>query len=81
MTDQPDIAERALARRRREDGAVALPLLGCLLLVSPLLDLFTHGETVMGLPAAYIYVFAVWLGLIVVAARLAFALVAAEDGG
>lgn len=43
---------------------VALFLLGCLLFNYPLLNLFTHGGEVFGIPLLYAYVFGVWAALI-----------------
>jgi hypothetical protein len=43
---------------------VALFLLGVLLLNYPLLDLFSRPSHVLGVPALYVYVFAVWVLLI-----------------
>lgn len=43
---------------------VALFLLGTLLLNYPLLNLFATESTVLGVPALYAYVFAVWALLI-----------------
>ena len=72
MTDRTeDLAERALARRKREDSAFALPVLGLLLLASPLLDLVAGDLQVFGIPAAYAYVFAAWIGLILLTRALA----------
>ncbi len=53
----------------------ALFLLGFLLLNYPLLDLFAGPGYVLGIPALYVYVFAVWALLI---ALMAFAV---EKGG
>lgn len=73
MTDQPpdDFAERALHRRKREDTALAIPLLGVVLLCSPLLNVVAGPLTVFGLPAGFAYIFAAWLGLIIVTRALA----------
>lgn len=43
---------------------VALFLLGCLLLNYPLLNLFSHGSEVFGVPLLYVYIFSVW-GLLI----------------
>lgn len=71
MSEPPDIAERALARRKREDTALAVPALGVLLLCSPVLNIFAGPFTILGLPAAYAFVFLVWAGLILVTRSLA----------
>jgi len=80
-TEETDLAQRALDRRRREDSAVAVPALGLLLLVSPVADIFAGKWFTWGLPATYIYVFAVWLGLILITRGLARRLIAAERPG
>lgn len=77
---QPNLADRALARRRREDAAFALPALGIILLVSPLLNIFAGLETVLGMPATYVYVFCVWMFLIIATARMAKHLSADQQG-
>ena len=72
MTRDPaDLAERALHRRKREESAMAVPALGCLLLLSPLLNLFVGDGTIFGIPSAFAYVFAVWAGLILLTRGLA----------
>lgn len=43
---------------------VALFLLGCLLFNYPLLNLFSRGGEIFGIPVLYVYVFAVWALLI-----------------
>ena len=43
---------------------VALFLLGCLLFNYPLLNLFSNGGEVFGIPLLYVYVFGVWAALI-----------------
>lgn len=73
-----DLAERALGRRKREDAAFVVPLVGVTLLVSPILNIFSDG-TVAGLPASYVYLFAVWAGLILVTRSLARRLVRGEE--
>lgn len=49
---------------------VAVFLLGCLLFAYPLLAVFNVAATVAGIPVLYLYVFAAWLLLIVLAARV-----------
>ncbi len=80
-SQETDLAQRALDRRRREDSAVAVPALGVLLLVSPAVDIFAGKWFTLGVPATYIYVFAVWLGMILVTRTLARRLIAAEEPG
>ncbi|MBD3625812.1 MAG: hypothetical protein HUJ24_10660 [Rhodobacteraceae bacterium] len=76
-----DLAERALNRRKREDAALAVPALGVLLLVSPVMNIFTRDGTILGLPAAFVWVFAVWAFLILLTWRLTRRLQNADDKG
>lgn len=62
MSVGPGTAARI--RRRYEDMACALPLLGVFLLVSPILNALIGIETVFGAPVAYLYIFAAWAFLI-----------------
>lgn len=71
MADPRDLAERAMERRKREDAALLVPLLGVVLLMSPFLNIFAGFERIAGLPAAYVYVFTVWAGLILLTRKLA----------
>lgn len=72
MSDEtPNLADREQERRRREDTALALPALGVLLLVSPLLNIVGGVKTILGMPASYVYIFAVWFFLILATARMA----------
>ncbi len=57
--------------RRFRDLAALLPLLGILLLATPVVSIFTQSGTVFGLPATIFYVFGVWAGLILLAFGLA----------
>ena len=72
------LAREALARRKRRDAAVVLPLAGVLLFVSPLLDLMVGGASLFGLPVGVLYIFGSWFALIALTARLAKPL--ARDG-
>lgn len=67
----PNLADRAQERRRREDTALALPALGVILLVSPLLNILVGVRSIFGMPAPYVYVFCVWVFLIVGTRRMA----------
>ena len=49
---------------RRRDRLIGLFLLALVLLNPPLLLLFGGGDTVLGLPLLYLYVFATWLLII-----------------
>jgi len=70
----PDLATRALKRRRRQDSATLLPVLGAFLLLSPFIRIFSSADTILGLPAAFVYIFGSWLGLIILARQLARAI-------
>lgn len=50
--------------QKARDASAVVPMAGILLLVSPLLGLFTAGDGMFGLPATFLYVFGVWAGLI-----------------
>ncbi len=71
MRQPHDLAERAFRRRRRQDAALALPLLGVLLLTTPLLALFSKNILIFGVPLVFVYVFGVWFILILLARRMA----------
>jgi hypothetical protein len=64
------LARDALARRKRRDAAVILPLVGLVAFASPLLDLFAGGGSFLGLPVGVLYIFVTWFALILVTARL-----------
>jgi hypothetical protein len=56
---------------RLRDAAAALPLLGLVLLMPPVVTLFAAALDVAGIPLIVVYLFGVWLGLIGCAAALA----------
>nr|WP_168713276.1 hypothetical protein [Cochlodiniinecator piscidefendens] len=65
--------KRNYVRRRAEDAARLLPFLGGILLLLPILrNPIATPEHETG--AGVLYVFAVWVMLIVIAARISFAL-------
>ncbi|SMX49953.1 hypothetical protein [Maliponia aquimaris] len=73
----PHQIERQTFRRRRLiDAACALPLVGWVLWWLPLM--FHHSETPVPASLALIYIFGVWLGLALIAARLVRLLEAAR---
>lgn len=58
--------------RRREQAAFMLPIAGALLIVPPLLTLFSGPYRIFGAPLHTVYLFTIWIALIlgaVVAAR------------
>lgn len=59
------------AKNRRRDLARVLPVLGAVLLVSPLLDMAAGGGQLLGIPGGVLYVFGVWSALILATALLA----------
>ncbi len=82
MSDaQSDLALRAHRRERRRDSAIALAVLGILLLCSPLLDIAAGPARLFGVPRAVVFVFTAWLGLIVFAMRMARILTRADEPG
>lgn len=62
---------RDLGTPRVRDAAALLPALAVLLLMPPVITLFTGPHTVGGVPLIVAYLFGVWLALIVAAALLA----------
>ena len=79
----PDLplARAALRRRRLRDAALALQLGGVALFVSPFADVFAGTGRGMGLPAGATLLFALWFGLIALAAWLSPRLARDETGG
>lgn len=51
--------------RKREHTALMLPIVGALLIVPPLLTLFTAPYRIIGAPLETIYLFTVWIAMIV----------------
>ena len=78
--DGNDLAERAFLRRKREDAAFAVPMLGVILLASPLLNVVSGGTRLWGIPLAYVYIFASWAGLILLTRYLIRGLTRAPEG-
>lgn len=52
------------AKRKKRDAAALLPVLGIILLLTPLISAFTRDTTPGGIPNGVYYVFGVWLFLI-----------------
>ena len=52
-------------RRRVVGGMLVLTVVGFLLLVPPLVQLFNHDVLLAGVPQIVVYLFGVWLALIV----------------
>lgn len=75
----PPADRRSQIARKLGDAAWFLPLVGVLLLATPLISAVTgEGEAV--LPRALLYIFGVWAALIVLAAFLAHRLKDEEKG-
>jgi hypothetical protein len=55
---------------RSADAIKALFLVGVVLLVPPLLLVFNRPVRVFGIPLLYLYIFAVWAGVIALATRV-----------
>ncbi len=60
-----------LKQRRGGERQIALFLLGVILLIPPVLLVFNSPVRVMGIPSLYLYVFAVWAGLIALTVLIA----------
>lgn len=58
---------RRIKSRKSRDAAALLPLIGLLLLVTPLVATIPNDS---GIPGAFLYIFGVWAGLILLAALL-----------
>lgn len=71
-----DIANKKsrLSRKRREI-ALILPVIGIILLLTPLLRFFTKGSEVSPLVSAVLFIFSVWAVLITAAFFLSRALI------
>ena len=69
---------RRIPSRRLNDMAVVAPLLGLVLLTPPVIGLFATEGTLFGAPVILIYLFAVWFGLILLAAVLSRRLARSE---
>ncbi|QHQ36787.1 hypothetical protein [Algicella marina] len=65
---QPPKSEQA-TRRKREDRARAIPVLGVFLLASPVMNALTGLEAIAGVPVNYVYIFTSWALLILLTIR------------
>lgn len=66
-----DLANRSLRAKRLRDIALMLPLAGVFLYLSPIPRIFSVDASVLGIPVIFLFIYGVWLGLIVLSARLA----------
>jgi len=65
--ETPSFVERdqqAQRKRKTREAAAFLPILGVILLLTPLISVFTQDTRIGGIPNAVFYVFGVWLLLI-----------------
>ena len=60
-----------MRRGRTTERLVALFLLGLILLMPPVVSVFNHEVRVLGIPLLYLYLYAAWALLIVLAAAAA----------
>jgi hypothetical protein len=65
-----DSRETATDGGRATDRLTGLVLLACVLFNPPVLRAFGAGDRLFGWPLIYLYIFLVWGGVIVLAARL-----------
>ncbi|MDT8344960.1 MAG: hypothetical protein RQ752_11095 [Thermohalobaculum sp.] len=63
-------ADAAFGVRKARDGALAVPLIGFILLMPPVAQIFAIDGRIAGVPVTVGYVFGVWLLLIVGARRI-----------
>ncbi len=75
-----DLAERAFRRRRRQDAALVLPVFGIIMLMTPVLQLFSRDAKIFGAPLPFVYVFGMWILLIILAKRLSRLLTKGDEG-
>lgn len=50
--------------KKIEDIAFSLPLFGVILIIPPIINVFSVDRTIFGVPFFVIYIFAVWIALI-----------------
>lgn len=63
--------DQELRARKVREAALILPAIGVLLLTPPFAQVFAIDSRILGVPTVVVYVFSIWLGLIVIARRLA----------
>ncbi|MBV1865088.1 MAG: hypothetical protein KUG74_11740 [Rhodobacteraceae bacterium] len=56
--------QQAQRKRKTREAAAFLPILGVILLLTPMISVFTQDTRTGGIPNAVFYVFGVWLLLI-----------------
>ena len=86
MTEFPKPEEERRAnlerpQRKLRDRSWVLAIVGTVVLMPPVAEIFLIDGKVAGLPIPLLYVFIVWIGLIVAAAKLARPLRDGDDPG
>ncbi len=71
-------SERPLRHRKARDRAVILPVVGTVLILPPVAQIFEIDARIGGVPCVVIYIFAVWGLLILGAGALSRSLARAE---
>ena len=70
-----DLLNRSMEERRVRDMSAALPILGVLIFMTPIIRVFAGAGTVLGLPVTFLFLFGCWLVLIMIARRLSHRLI------
>jgi len=60
-----------LRRRKWQESALIVPILGIFLLLPPFISVFSINMSVFGIPLIVLYIFTVWIALILVTRFLA----------
>ena len=76
MTDR---AQLQISRRKTQDRAAILAIVGTVLLLPPFAQAALVDADIAGVPVTLAYVFAVWIGLVAGAAYLARPLTASDE--
>jgi len=69
-SEQSNLANRSLKRRKLRDVTVVLPLLGIFLFLTPIPAVFVNGSQADGIPSIFLYIYGVWAILIIACAFL-----------
>ena len=65
---------------RTSERLVALFVLGVVLMIPPILEIFNQPVRVLGVPVLYLYVFLAWAALIILVAATAGTITFNDDG-
>ena len=60
----PDNADPASDARKARDAAMALPLVGVVVMLPPVAQIFAIDGRILGIPVPFVYIFGVWAALI-----------------